>query len=417
VALSMDYALIGARDDNELAPGAGAAYLFRFQNATWTQIAKLTTRLSGFEHFFGNSVALAGDYALIGAPGERAERGAAYVFKRDSSGASEVWREQFRLQASDANAGDFFGLTVALEHDWAVIGAYGDDERAGNAGAVYLFQREPSGGQETWNEKAKLIAGDGKAEDFFGIALAMSGDVLCIGAYGDDTRADHAGAAYVFKRFASPSDAEWRQQAKLTASDGAADDDFGSAVAIANDYALVGALMQFSAGPGAAYLFKSSAGQWLELEKLEAPDAELNDRFGNAVALGNDCALVGARFESEKGRNAGAAYLFDGLRNIVHVEQPAVFPPLAFALEQNYPNPFNPFNPATTISFSLPRAGFVTLKVFDTHGGEIATIIAERLVAGKHRVPWHAGGVASGVYLCRLQAGELVQIRKLVLLQ
>jgi hypothetical protein len=88
--------------------------------------------------------------------------------------------------------------------------------------------------------------------------------------------------------------------------------------------------------------------------------------------------------------------------------------PIAFSLEQNYPNPFNP---STTIEFSIPSSDYVVLKVYNTLGAEVATLVAENLLAGRHKIVWDAKGMASGIYFYRLQAANLVQTRKLVLPQ
>ncbi len=88
--------------------------------------------------------------------------------------------------------------------------------------------------------------------------------------------------------------------------------------------------------------------------------------------------------------------------------------PAAFTLLQSYPNPFNP---ATTIEFSLPRSGYVTLNVYDTFGREIATLVAENLSAGRYAAKWNAANFASGMYYYRIQAGSFVETRKLILLK
>jgi len=414
VALSAEYALIGARNDNARAQGTGAAYLFKLQDSTWQQSVKLATRTGETNEFFGNAVALAGDYALIGAPGEQSSSGAAYIFKRENSSSGESWREQARLQASDAANEDYFGIAVALTPDFAAVGAYGDDDRGSNAGAVYLFQRALNRGVETWVESFKLKATDGEANDFFGVALAASGAELLIGAYGDDDAADHAGAAYIFARRELNGDIAWQQQAKLTGSDGAANDDLGSTVALAGDYALLGALMQFNQGTGAAYLFKREGGQWHETAKVTAQDGELNDRFGNAVALNQEQALVGARYESTRGNHAGAAYLYEGLAEPASVRDAGTAPPGAFVLEQNFPNPCNP---TTVFRFALLRPADVTLKLYNLQGAEVATLLVQPLAAGVHQVPWHAGSLANGVYFYCLRTGDFARTMKLVILR
>jgi hypothetical protein len=370
--------------------------------------------LGGSLDYFGNAIALSADYALIGAPGERFERGAAYIFKRTTGTTGEIWQESNRLQAANGASGDSFGNTVALVDSYAIVGAYSDDEGGDNSGAVYTFRRERTGGSDTWVQRLKLKPADGRTGDYFGVAVAASGSELIVGAFGADDQAEHAGAAYIFSRQDSGGTVQWKQQSKLVAGDGAANDDFGCAVALSGDFVLAGALMQYSQGKGAAYLFKRDHSQWREARKFTASDGELNDRFGNAVILHGDRVLIGARFEDEKGNNAGAGYLYEGLSSLVHVSEPVAAPPLSFALEQNYPNPFNP---ATTIGFSLARDAFVTLKVYDTHGIEIATIASTFMAAGRHQVQWQAGDIASGIYLYRLQAGDFVQTQKLVVLK
>lgn len=88
--------------------------------------------------------------------------------------------------------------------------------------------------------------------------------------------------------------------------------------------------------------------------------------------------------------------------------------PKTFELQQNYPNPFNP---STTISFSIPSRSFVSLKVFDTLGREVATIVSEEMPAGNYSRQWNAANMSSGVYFYRLQAGSFIETKKLVLLR
>jgi len=149
-----------------------------------------------------------------------------------------------KLIASDAAPGDNFGISVAIFGDTAVIGAYVDDHAGGvNAGAAYVFVH--AGGM--WTEQAKLTASDAAADDGFGIAVAVSGDTAVVGAWANDhTGGTDAGAAYVFVRAAGV----WTQQAKLTASDAAANDQFGASVAVFGDTAVIGAY--FGDAPGAA---------------------------------------------------------------------------------------------------------------------------------------------------------------------
>ncbi len=183
---------------SQLAPGAIA----------WNQQAKLTAGDAATGDRFGRAVAVSGDTAVIGAYWDDdggTESGSAYVFTRTGG----VWSQQAKLTASDPGAFDWFGVSVAVSGDTAVIGARWDDDGGTDSGSAYVFAR--SG--EVWSQQAKLIPSDLAANDFFGISVAVSGDTAVIGAHGNDDGGSESGSAYVFTR----SGVAWSQQAKLTA--------------------------------------------------------------------------------------------------------------------------------------------------------------------------------------------------------
>ena len=310
VSLSADgcAALIGAAYYNMEQGASDAAYVFiRAADGTWSQQAKLTAADGGTGHLFGNSVSLSGDggTALIGAGyhDSRGERsGAAYVFTRAADGA---WTQQARLTAADGGAGDVFGEEVFLSSDssTALIGAGGDD---GLKGSACVFTRAADG---TWSQQAKLTAADGAADDQFGNALSLSSDggVALIGAVGDDDSGSASGSAYVFRRAA---DGTWSQQAKLTAADSAANDQFASSASLSADgsIALIGA-MGDDGLTGAAYVFTCSAdGAWSQRQKLLVTDSAYGG-FGDAVSLSPDGggAVIGGPWKNDQ---KGAAYVF-----------------------------------------------------------------------------------------------------------
>jgi hypothetical protein len=169
--------------------------------------------------------------AFLDDVGANTDQGSAYIFVR----AGTTWTQQAKFIASDGAAGDFFGYSVSISGDYAVIGAYVDDVGANsNQGSAYVFMRSGT----TWAQQAKLIASDGAAGDYFGSSVSISGDYVVIGARGDDIGANYdQGSAYVFVR----SGTTWTQQAKLTTSDGAAGDQFGNSVSISGDYVVIGA--------------------------------------------------------------------------------------------------------------------------------------------------------------------------------
>jgi hypothetical protein len=303
VAVSGDTAVIGAYAEDTGGSNAGAAYVFTRSGGSWTQQAKLLASDAQSSDYFGRSVAVSGDTAVIGAYGEDtggSYAGAAYVFTR-SGGA---WVEQAKLMASDAQADDYFGRSVAVSGDTAVIGAYGEDTGGSYAGAVYVFTR--SGG--AWVEQAKLLASDAQANDNFGDSVAVSGDTAVIGAYGEDTGGSYAGAAYVFTR----SGGAWVEQAKLLASDAQSSDYFGDSVAVSGDTAVIGAYREATGGSsaGAAYVFTRSGGSWIQQAKLMASDAQADDYFGRSVSVSGDTAVISAYGEDTGGSYAGAVYVF-----------------------------------------------------------------------------------------------------------
>jgi RHS repeat-associated protein len=303
VSMSGDYAIVGAYKDDGVESDTGAAYVFMREGSGWLEQAKLSPGDVAYQDYFGYSVSISGDYAIVGAYGDDdggSSSGAAYVFKREGTD----WIEQAKLMASDAAASDYFGRAVAIGGDYAVVGAYRDDDRGTDSGSAYVFKREST----DWFEQAKLTASDGAAGDYFGWSVSISGDYVVTGAYKADGIESDTGAAYVFKR----QGVEWIQETRLTASDGGASDYFGISVSIGGGYAIVGAYRDDDGGSdsGSAYLFKREDTDWVEEEKLTATDGEPGDYFGRAVAINWDAAIVGAYRDDDSGSESGSAYIY-----------------------------------------------------------------------------------------------------------
>ena len=311
VAMSGDTAIVGAYLEDAGGSTAGAAYIFERDQGgpnNWGEVKKLFASDAQAGDWFGVSVAIDGDIAIVGARQEDAGgsfAGAAYVFERDQGGPGN-WGEVTKLTASDAQTNDVFGVSVAVSGDTIIVGA-------GPRGAAYIFERD-QGGPNNWGEVKKLTASDAQAFDGFGHSVAVSGDTAVVGARGEDAAGSDAGAAYVFERDAGGAD-NWGEVTKLTASDAEAGDHFGENVAVSSNTAVVGAWAEDAGGgsAGAAYVFERDQGgpnNWGEVTKLTASDAEASDAFGFSVAVNGDVAVVGARGEDEAGSNAGAAYVF-----------------------------------------------------------------------------------------------------------
>jgi len=306
VALNGDTAIVGAyTEDNSGGTDAGAAYVFTRSGGVWTQQQKLTAADGAASDFFGFSVSVTGDTVVIGclqannSSGQNA--GAAYVFTRSGG----VWTLQQRLQPSDGALNDFFGYSVSLEGDTAVISSVADDDGREGAGSAYIFTR--SGG--VWTQQQKLIA-SGLPPVNFGHSVSLSADTVIIGAWQDSNAGGSvAGAAYIFTR----SGGVWMQQQKLTASDAGAHDFFGVSVSLNGDTAVVGAHANDGAATdaGAAYVFTRSGGLWTQQQRLQPSDAAADDLFGHWVSVMADTAVVSSPFDNNGGGvDAGAAYIF-----------------------------------------------------------------------------------------------------------
>ena len=230
---------------------------------------------------FGASVAVSGDTAVVGAPqGGAGAHGEAYVFVRSGGG----WVEQAPLSALDGAISDFFGEAVAISGDRAVIGAPRDDDGGSESGAAYVFVRSGT----MWTQEAKLTASDAAAGDRFGNAVSIDGDTLVVGA---SQNAD--GAVYAFARGAN-----WTEQARMlpTSSAIALGGAFGCAVSLSRESVLIGANLHNVRGTdsGAAFVFTRAGTSWTQQAELIPSGTAAGEHFGTAVALDGNRAVVGA---------------------------------------------------------------------------------------------------------------------------
>jgi len=313
VSISSDgnTAIVGAYLEDTGATDAGAAYIFTRSGGTWTQQAKIQASDKETNDWFGWSVSISGDgnTAIVGATGEgTGDTGAAYIFTRSGG----TWTQQAKIQASDKQAYDNFGWSVSISSDGntALVGSPGEGTGGVLAGAAYIFTRSGT----TWTQQQKIQASDKEQVDRFGYSVFISsdGNTAIVGAYGEDTGATSAGAAYIFTR----SGTTWTQQAKIQASDKEANDQFGYSVSISGggNIAVVGAYLEDTGGDraGAAYIFTRSGTTWTQQQKIQASNLEGGDEFGWSVSISSDgnTAIVGARFEDTGASGAGAAYIF-----------------------------------------------------------------------------------------------------------
>lgn len=354
-------------DTDDTGSQAGAVYLFaRDGMNVWAQSAYLKAAQPDSGDEFGAAVAAGGGRVIVGAAledgadggvnGDAADdsasgAGAAYVFAADDDGD---WQQQAYLKSSNPDAGDQFGSAVVIGRGIAAVGAPLEDsaatgidgdaanDAAASAGAVFVFAADGDG---DWEQAAYVKASNTDAGDRFGAAVAISGDLLAVGAPGEDSAAtgvngeqdddtlDAPGAVYVFER---DEDGDWSQVAYVKASNPGSLDNFGAAVALEGNLLAVGAPGENSAATGiggdqasnaaldagAVYVFaRDGGGDWSQIAYVKASDTDANDEFGTAVAADGDSIVAGAPFEDggdsgvggddgdDSVADAGAAYV------------------------------------------------------------------------------------------------------------
>ncbi len=319
VSVDGDYAIVGAHYDDPSGADSGSAYIYYKDEGgvdNWGQQAKLTALDGAAGDEFGYSVSISGEYAIVGAYHDDVnyeDSGSAYIFSKDQGGADN-WGQVTKLTASDGYQYDYFGCSVSIDGDIAVVGAYysGDPNTEHYTGSAYVFYKD-KGGSDNWGEQKELTPSDGVVFDSFGYSVSISGDYIIVGAIDDDDDGDGSGSAYIYYKDQGGGD-NWGQQAKLTASDGAEGDAFGGSVSISGDYAIVGAAADDNANgvdAGSAYIFYKGEGgvnNWGQQAKLTAAGGQLDDLFGFSVSISGECAIVGS--PSNSAGEPGAAYIY-----------------------------------------------------------------------------------------------------------
>jgi hypothetical protein len=361
VDISGNYAIIGAYGDDfgPLNPNMGSAYIFEKTGIDdWTFVQKISSSDQGDYDRFGWSVAIDGNYAVVGAYAEDQDAagintlsraGSAYIFERDEEG---VWSEVQKIVASDRDTSDEFGVTVDISGETIIVGAHyeGHDELGGSfifkSGSVYVFDKGVDG---IWTESQKIVAWDRQPDsgggdetldvwhyqdidygDLFGCSIALSGDFMIVGANNGDYDPSgfggmvQAGAAYIFHRV----DGVWEDDQKVCATIRQGWDRYGYSVDIDSNVAVVGAKAEdesefeaaFLHNAGSAYIYtRNIDGNWLTTQKIDASDRGVGDHFGIDVAISGDIMVIGAEsnnFDEDSDfelNNAGAAYIFQKL--------------------------------------------------------------------------------------------------------
>ncbi|MCA9755783.1 MAG: T9SS type A sorting domain-containing protein [Candidatus Eisenbacteria bacterium] len=443
---------VGAPGDDDNGIDSGAAYLYDANSGA--ELFKLTPDdgLTGDQ--FGTSVALAGGVVVVGAPGSDdngAGSGAAYLF--DATTGVQL----AKLLPGDGGDGDAFGNSVAIDGGIVAVGAFMEDGFAVDGGAVYLFDAA------TGSQLDKLVP-DEDGNRNFGVAIAMDGGVIVVGArmHFDPTDGFTLGAAYLFD--VSNGD----QLRRLESDNNTFSDQFGDAVDIDNGTVAVGAWAKsiFFDHSGAAYLFDADNGA--QLAYIVPEDGHDRDHFGKSVSISDGIVAIGADEDDDRGESSGSAYLYDMSSSALSdklligsgvsfdrfgssiaidgdlvasgaigfggsgtqtgyvgvfgaSETSGVFGEMSAARNRPVASP-NPFRAGTTLSYTLDHPGRVQLDVISVTGQRVRTFVNDETSVGTRQIEWdgldgNGRNVPGGVYFVRVQQGGAETWGRVVRLQ
>ena len=410
VVIDGEYFITGASRDGNDTLRAGSAYIFHLKDGKWTQISKLIPADGSDGDYFGYSLAINGDFAIVGAPYadvNGANSGAAYIFQREDS----TWTQLIKITPSDGQVSDEFGSSVDISGQYAIIGAPRDGDNGSKSGSAYLFRNDGN----SWIEIQKLTAFDAASGDSFGGAVSIESDLILIGASTDNHEGQRSGSTYLYRL----NNLEWQYVDKVVSNDGAGYDLFGHQTAIASDYMIVGAPWDNSIAErsGSAYIFYNNDSSKVQIAKLNPYDQALDDRFGQAVSISRGHAIVGAWKDDELGENAGAAYIYDLSMIPTNVGNEGLYSGVSEHQSlyiQNFPNPFSNF---TTIEYTLSRSSHVRVEVFDMLGRKVKSLVNRSQIPGHYEVTLDASELPGGMYMYRLSAGNDAESKMLTLLK
>jgi hypothetical protein len=307
VAIDGNIIAVGAWNEDIPGDQFGAVYVYERVGGTWTQNAKLVPLSGDDQERFGHSVAVSGTRIAVGAPfvsdvDDDLEATPAYVFERNGTN----WIGT-RLEPNDDPRDSWFGYSVGISGDVAVIGAPGDKKRGLGTGAAYVFEHNGS----SWNQTARLEDAEGAANDFMGRDVATDGDVIVVGAEGGgDPTTLNTGIALVYER----PEGTWVETAKLLPEGIAVGTQLGYNVELRNGTIVVSAHHDdhFGTDSGAAYVYeKDAAAGWIEKSKLYNPGSTSGDHFGASSGVAGSTIVVGARYDDDDGYDSGSIYVFE----------------------------------------------------------------------------------------------------------
>ena len=320
VDISDNFAVVSASGDKKI-------FVYQFDGMSWNEEAVISLGNSSND-LFGWDVSIDGNRIIVGAPGDDVNgptSGAAYIFEFD--GVS--WIQQAQLIPSNGTAGDFFGGGVSISGDRVLVGAGVQPGMAGGPGTAYIYEFDGV----SWNNETIVTPSNGNSYDYFGQEVSLQGDVAVVGSMHFDGVGNESGAVYVYRYDGN----DWDHETIIQASDASAGQFFGGTVCTSDEMIIVGAIGDGTNGnfAGAAYVYWYDyvTDSWEEKVKLLPSDGESGDWFGQSVGVHEGTAIVCSWYEDDNGTDAGAGYLYhvgdldgdsiiDGFDNCIDIFNP-----------------------------------------------------------------------------------------------
>ncbi len=315
VAIDSNVIVVSAIGDSTYS---GSTYLFEKPIGGWTdttETAKLRAGDASNNANFGKAVGISGNTIVVSAYGDLSYAGSGYIFTKPPGGWKDTTHTA-KLTASDGLTVDYLGQSASISGNYVILGASGDDDNGSGSGSAYIFEKPGA----TWvdmTETAKLLPSDAVAGAQFGVSVGISGEDAVIGAYTDNEFGAQAGAAYVFTKPAGG----WKdttEHAKLVPSEHGADMYFGYTVAISGENIAIGAfgdsLESGTSYLGSAYVFNKPSAGWTNMNesvKIFADDGAKDDYFGESIAISGQSVCVGVKRDDDNGMNSGSIYMYD----------------------------------------------------------------------------------------------------------
>ncbi|MDX1667606.1 MAG: T9SS type A sorting domain-containing protein [Saprospiraceae bacterium] len=407
VAVKGSVAAIGAPGNS-----AGSVYIFEETEGNWQEAQILKPALEEGEFFhrmkFGKVLAMSEDFLFVTAPDMITEfpqtAGVVFIFERTESG----WTFVQRLSSPSDDHGARFGNSLAVDGNRLIIGAPHGNGGAENSGLAYLYELE----NERWTLEHAFIYPESNGQERFGVSVDIDGDQVIIGSlmHVFDQEEGPVGTAHIFIH----SGMAWFHAGLLSSSQSSRNDFFGEAVAIEGDLAIVSAVRSDYSGrtdAGSVHVYRQENGFWTKVLRLVPSEEDLQSHMylGNAIALSAHRLLLGSPLADNLSNDSGSAFLHD-LDQVVSTGQ--VLPESGYAL---YPNRPNPFNGTTQINFDLPRAGKVRIQVIDAMGKPVEILTDSHFPAGEgHTLEWQPRNLPGGTYYIQLQTGKTLATIKAI---